>query len=197
MTNINDIKYVQAPEKRPGKRILIAGIALVAVNIVMAILLSVASSFFNDPRFSIVARFSYIYLYFIIGAIAIAVGIYRMVNEKGTSQTYHAEIKSNNGEYNLYVVSINEAGIVCGRRAKWITNSLVCIVATYILGILFGILIDWIIDCLLPYKVRIRIHRSDIKNITIGNTSEKRYSPPFPSITRKHSSYAPRMNAFE
>lgn len=26
MTNINDIKYVQAPEKRPGKHTLIAGI---------------------------------------------------------------------------------------------------------------------------------------------------------------------------
>ena len=101
MTNISDIKYVQAPEKRPGKRTLIAGITLVAVNIVMAILLSVASGFFNDPRFSMVTRFFNIYLYFIIGAIAIAVGIYRMVNEKGTSRTYHAEIKSNNGEYNL------------------------------------------------------------------------------------------------
>lgn len=171
MTNISDIKYVQAPEKRPGKRTLIAGITLVAVNIVMAILLSVASGFFNDPRFSMVTRFFNIYLYFIIGAIAIAVGIYRMVNEKGTSRTYHAEIKSNNGEYNLYVVSINEAGIVCGRRAKWITSLLVFIVATYIFGILFGILIDWIVDSLLPYKVCIRIYKSDIKNITISENT--------------------------
>lgn len=172
-TGISSIKRIRRPGKNWGLSTMIYGGILIIVNIVMTILYYMASEIFNDPKFTIIMRTPFILLYFVIGIIAISIGLYRMKRKNKYATTYKCSISIKDStttkEYDNCVVQFCEMGIVCGQHHYLLDSILGCIFA-YIFGALFGLLICLIISGLRMIKVEVRIPHSDIESLSTDNS---------------------------